>query len=228
MDVICPACSKQHRVSDQMAGKRAKCGCGEVMTIPAAPAAELVAEDWINTPSATFAAGPIGGVASSANAGEVLFECEYGLVRPSMWCLFGVTFVIALALIPIGIFWNDGWQLNINAPLPPWLVMVICESLAIGLLLGIAYLLIGYFLNGRRPQRVAITAAGVILPKNKLSTEELFIPWARVKVKHWGGPADHLYFKHGFLRTSQITSVQFPTDEDFAEFFDHLRERDKV
>ena len=102
------------------------------------------------------------------------------------------------------------------------------ESVGIGQLLIIAYMVGGYFLNGMHPQRIAVTAAGVILPKNKLSTQELFIPWANVRVKHCGGPVQHLYFKRGFLRFSQVVSLQFPTNDDFEAFFNYLRERKKV
>ncbi len=231
MQVVCHRCNKQHQVNDQMAGKRAKCGCGEVMTIPAAPLTTAAAPsqptaDWLDEPLATSTTSHAAGQPVDST-GTVVFQCEYGFIRRSMWLLLGVNVLIALVLIPAGFLWNDGWALN-NVELPPWLAMVLFEFVALGQLALFGYTLAGYLRNRDQPQRVAITTAGVILPKGKLSNDELFIPWAQVKVKHRPGPADQLEFKRGALNANRLVSIQFRTNDDFETFARHLRERGKL
>jgi hypothetical protein len=228
MNVVCPACGKQHRVNEQMAGKRAKCKCGEVLTIPSVPAPQPAAVEPSNDAwTAPAGTSPASGSATQSGDGEILFQCHYGLVRRSMWYLFGANFVIALILIPVGIFWNEGWSVA-RTPIPPWAATLLFEIVGFGLLLLVAYMLAGRFLHRDRPQRVAVTTAGVILPKNKVSSAEHFLPWAEVRVKLIGGPVENLDFKRGRLRTIRLVSIQFPTDEDFETFLGYLRERDKL
>jgi hypothetical protein len=73
-----------------------------------------------------------------------------------------------------------------------------------------------------------VTEAGVILPKHKLSKQEIFLPWEQVRVKFWGGPVSNLDFKRGSFRTIRLVSAQFPSDEDFETFLEYFRERDKL
>jgi hypothetical protein len=203
-----------------MAGKLAKCGCGEVITIPSVPAPQSVPFEPATT-------SPTGGSAAQSDEDTILFQCNYGLVRPFMFWLAGATVVIALILIPAGIFWNEGWTLA-RAELPPWGATLIFELVGFGLLLLIAYNAAGYLLHRRNPQRVAVTATGVILPGLKVSTKEHFLPWDRVRVRIWGGPVNTLDFKSSLLRPIRLVSVQFPTDDDFETFLDHLREHEKL
>ena len=74
----------------------------------------------------------------------------------------------------------------------------------------------------------AVTTAGVLVPKNKLSSAEHFLPWAEMRVKLIGGPVNNLDFQLGRLRTIRLVSIQFPTDRDFKTFLDYLRERGKL
>jgi len=211
-----------------MAGKRAKCSCGEVITIPSVPDPQPVAVEPSNESlGAPATASPTGGSATGSGEDTILFQCNYGLVRPFMWWLFGASLIIALVLIPAGIFWNEGWSLG-PSPLPPWGATLIFEGLGFTVLLANAYMGAGYFLHRKRPQRVAVTATGVILPGNKLSTKEHFLPWDQVRVKLLGGPVSNLDFKKNFLRPIRLVSVQFPTDDDFETFVDYLREHEKL
>lgn len=211
-----------------MAGKLAKCSCGHILTIPSVPAPPSMAAAPLNGMlTAPTAISPTGESATPSREGSVLFQCNYGMVRPFLWWLLGANVIVALVLIPAGIFWNEGWSLA-RSPIPPWAATVLFEAVGFGLLFSVAYFVAGYLMHRQCPQRVAVTATGVILPKSKLSTKEHFLPWDQVRVKYWGGPVSNLDFKRGHLRTIRLVSIQFPTDDDFDTFVEYLRKNDKV
>ncbi|MBP88484.1 MAG: hypothetical protein CMJ64_17515 [Planctomycetaceae bacterium] len=231
MYVVCPACSKQHSVSEKLAGKRAKCGCGEIMTIPAAPVAEAAADDWLNesfdatttaAPASNLLSGgmrtPTSGQPAPSGAGPILFQCEYGIVRPWIFGLFGINLVTATFAIWAGIFWNKGWSMN-NARLPPWSVTVMFEFVGWGLMIVIVSFFVGYFIRLNKPQRVAVTASGMIIPENNWSVGERLIPWAEATVKLMSfGPIRQLQFKQGWRSLKVLVSSQFPSETTSTRF----------
>jgi hypothetical protein len=211
-----------------MSGKRVRCGCGEIFSVsPSSPTqsnAVGLSDDRFEIPDTwSFPTGP----AAPIDESSILFQCSYGLVRRSAWWLLGASAIVGSILIPAGFFWNEGWTFS-RTPIPPWAATLLFEAAGFGMLLLVAYMLAGYFLNGRRPQRVAVTATGVIVPKYKLATDELFLPWDQVRVRLWSGPISHLDFKRGQFRTIRLVSVQFPTDEDFQTLLAHLRKLEKL
>jgi len=46
MEVTCPQCGRRFRAPAELAGKRARCKCGEVLTVPAAESGEELARKW--------------------------------------------------------------------------------------------------------------------------------------------------------------------------------------
>ena len=75
-----------------------------------------------------------------------------------------------------------------------------------------------------RTQRVAVTSTAVIVPKGRLSSEEVTIPWNGMKGKHSCGPVDTIRFKSGMF-SKQLTSPFVATDEGLLNY---LRQQDKV
>jgi hypothetical protein len=52
----CPTCGKTYQVREELAGKRAKCGCGEVMTVPE----QQATTDWLDDELSTGADPALG------------------------------------------------------------------------------------------------------------------------------------------------------------------------
>lgn len=239
MIVVCPGCNKQHQVSDAMAGKRAKCGCGQILAISAAAAPQVADDDWLNQDLETAAARtPTGNgtaVISPATAspgqgqaggGQIVWQCRYGAIRKFMWWLIGINMCTALFCIPAGFFWNEGWAIN-NAPLPPWGATLLFECVGFGILSFFIWMVGGHLLHRNNPQRVAVTTTGVLIPKGRWSSEEIAFSWNEMKVKHVSGPVDNIYFKRGVF-SKHLTSMFFADDDDFEAFVSHLRQHGKV
>ena len=229
MDVVCPACNEQHRVGEQMAGKRAKCGCGHIMTIPAVATSEPATDDWLNEHfDATGTQNPASGQADTSGAGPILFQCEYGVVRLWIWGLLSLNLLLSVGAIWIGFFWNRGWRMN-NVRIPPIAATVIFEILGIGMLGFLIWFLVGYFIRLNHPRRVAVTAAGVILPKGHWSTAERFLPWAAVKVRFMDtGPIQQLQFKRGWRSLKVLVSTQFTHNEHFETICNYMHQHGKL
>lgn len=241
MDVVCPACKKQHAVSEQMAGKRAKCGCGQVITIPALPVPQPAADDWLSGDFDPLSApvapsqGPLGGIHTPASgrmgqtsAGPILFQCPYGVVRPWFWGLMGLNLIIATFAIWAGFFWNTGWSIN-NVRLPPMAATVLFECLGFGMWSAMGWFLVGYFMHFNNPRRVAVTASAVIVPGGHWSTAERSIPWAGMSVRYmtfW--PMQQLQFKQGWRSLKVLVSAQFATDDDFETIVGYVRQHGKL
>ena len=71
---------------------------------------------------------PIAGKTTS-----VRFQCSYGSFQPRYLWLLPLMGIIAVVGIPLGIFWNQGWQMA-NHPVEPWAATMIIEILAVGAL----------------------------------------------------------------------------------------------
>jgi len=170
---------------------------------------------------------PVSGHATQNRAGSILFQCNYGVLRTSMVWLLGINLITATFLIWAGIFWNTGWSIN-NAPLPPLATTILFELVGFGLWIGIVGFFVGYFIHRNKPQRVAVTTTGVIIPRSHWSTEERVLPWAEVKVKLTSGPMQQLRFMRGWWAYKVLVSTQFTTNSDFESLLGYLRKYGKL
>jgi hypothetical protein len=224
-----------------MAGKRAKCSCGQVIDIPTFPTQQPAADDWLsqNLGSPTAFAGadsaPFGGSQSPASgssgpsgAGPILFQSEYGIIRPWVYGLIAFWVIISLAAILAGLFWNRGWVVN-NVRLSPLVATVLFELVGCSLLLLIVWFLSGYFIHLKHPQRVAVTASGVIVPAGHWSTAERFVRWTDMSAVFMSyGPIRQLQLKQGLRNVKVLVSLQFPTDDAFDRILGHARQHGKL
>jgi len=218
MLVRCPQCDRQHRVADALAGKRAKCSCGAVLSIPAA--AETPDDDPLG--SLDSPAPRPSDVSAEADAEGVLCEFRYGQAQSRFLWLFSVAGIIGAVLVPVGIFWNDGWEIN-HVPLPPWGATLVAESAGIGCLLMFVYIVGGNFYSRSHRKRVAITAGAVLVPRGVFTTEERVLPLREISLKVRDvGPTSHAYLKHGG-GTVRLTAFLFPTDADYDRFLQVLQ-----
>jgi len=64
ISVVCSACGQRYKLRDELAGKKARCRCGQTMTIPVAEAPpllpELLDESLFDAPAAEPTLAPVG------------------------------------------------------------------------------------------------------------------------------------------------------------------------
>ena len=70
INVHCEACGKHHSVPDSLAGKKARCGCGAVLSVPAAPSPGAPLVDPLQASGGDPLAGPVDPL--QANGGDPL------------------------------------------------------------------------------------------------------------------------------------------------------------
>lgn len=127
-----------------------------------------------------------------------------------------------LVALPVGIFWNKGWEVG-NHPLEPWAATLIIELFAAVALLLAAYMRLTSWYQAKSPQRVAITDSHLILPHGPFSKRERALPLAEIRTSLFNvGFVRQLQVKHG-RRKILLVSALFPTDEDFDEFVRHFQ-----
>lgn len=155
------------------------------------------------------------------NADALLFQCEYGRFQKRYWWLFGSVGVIGLIGIPVGIFFNEGWKFSIH-PVEPWAVTMIVEIISAGVLLLFGYVVLLSWMRGHSPQRVALTANSLIVPKGALSRQEIVLPLTEIKTVVFNlGFVKQLQIKHG-RRKILLVSTMFPSDTDFDRLVSSL------
>jgi hypothetical protein len=151
----------------------------------------------------------------------VRFQSPYGRFQRRYWWLAAPLGLIGLVGVPIGIFWNEGWEAG-NHPLEPWAATLIIEIVAVGALLIVGYMGLSTWRQGRSPQRIAVTDTSLILPKGAFSSQERILPLAEIDTTLFNmGFVKQLQIKHG-RRKFLITSALFPSDEAFERFVQHL------
>ncbi len=64
-----------------------------------------------------------------------VFEMSYGSFQPRYQWMLPVLCAVGLIGIPVGIFWNEGWEMG-NRPIEPWAAMVMIEAFALVVLLA--------------------------------------------------------------------------------------------
>ena len=129
-----------------------------------------------------------------SNTSAVLFQCAYGQFRkPYLW-LFASVGVVGVVAVPIGLFWNKGWQAG-GHPVAPWAATVIIEIFAVGAIAIAAATCLASLRRGQTPQRVAITRSALIVPRGWFSDAEVTLPFAEIETK---------VFDVGFVKQLQI------------------------
>lgn len=147
---------------------------------------------------------------------SVLFETQYGVFQPAYLWLLPALAVLGLLGVPIGLFWNTGWRLGVQ-PLEPWQVTVIVEIFAVSALILAGVLTTATIIRRKSPQRVALTATTLIVPKGMFSQAERELPRSEIDVK---------VFDVGFVKQLQImhkrrkillSSAMFRSTADFDQ-----------
>lgn len=145
---------------------------------------------------------------------QVLFECCYGPFRPRYFWLFGTVGLIGIVGVPVGIFWNTGWEMA-NRPVEPWAATLMIEIFAIGALLVAGFAIAVNWYHRDTPQRIAVTGSDLILPKRAFTTAEIELPLDEIKLAVFGfGPVKQLQVKHRRKKVL-LTSPRFAANEDF-------------
>lgn len=212
MIVTCPSCGRQHQVKPELAGKRAKCSCGQILTIPAADNTAAPPDD-------------LAGVSPQPqSSAAVIVEYRYGEPQRKFWILMAGSWFFGIGGIPMTLFGSEGWGIG-RAPLPTWCMMMVFGLLTLIFLSLAIYYTGSYFFQRKHPQRVAVTATGMIVPKGRFSTAEHVIPFSEMRLKiAQAGPFLITNVKHSKGRT-QLHSGLFPSDEAAETFAEHLQER---
>jgi hypothetical protein len=152
---------------------------------------------------------------------RVLFETAYGNLQPPYWWLFGFVGVIGLVGVPVGIFWNKGWQAA-NHPLEPWAATLIIEIFSVGALLTVVAVGAATLRCRKSPQRVAITDSALLVPKGMFSSAELVLPLAEIDIKIFdAGFVRQLQIMHG-RKKRLLSSAFFPSNTAFDDLVSHL------
>jgi hypothetical protein len=143
----CPTCQASYTVEDKYAGRRAKCGCGNVTAVPLHPEATPVADPENDSPiAATKGPRP---------------ENETTLCEPSGHMPSGVTATTALTHP------EHAEEQNAYEELPPQLhlLRLVC---AVGCTLGIAIVVLGYVVEVRSNVTTASLPMGYVsvAPRN--------------------------------------------------------------
>ena len=212
MKFTCPQCQKQHTVTPQLAGKRAKCACGEILQLPQLP------DDPYAVPVAAEPAK------SPAPAQSELLRFEYG--APQKWF-----FRLGLACGPggllfllLGIFAND--QLTFGGQdLPPWAALLLClmfASLGIGMCGVTVYMTMRH---RKQPYFVTLSATEITVPSSQFRADTKTLDLARLTMSVKTAPATQmLNLKHPHLKTS-LNSAYMPDPEGFGNLVAELRRR---
>jgi hypothetical protein len=152
---------------------------------------------------------------------DVKYETVYGGFRGPFAWLGGVVFVIGIVGIPVGIFANEGCVLN-NHPLEPWAATLIVEVFAVGALLTAVYMTALTWYSRKSPQRIAVTAETLVVPKGAFSKAELVLPFDEIRTSVFDvGFVKQLQIRHG-RKKILLTSARFSSDDDFAQLVGHL------
>jgi hypothetical protein len=160
----------------------------------------------------------------SATPAGIRFQTTYGHVQPRYWRLYGLTAVIGIVGVPVGIFWNEGWEAA-GHPLEPWAATLIIEIFAVGALLTVAYVGLAAWRRRTSPQRVAVTDSALIVPKGAFSGTELVLPFTEINTTVYDvGFVKQLQIKHG-RRKMLLTSAWFSSTAEFDRFISHLPSR---
>src|SRR5688500_1043431 len=92
----CASCGKEFRWKPEIAGRKAKCKCGQTLTVPAAPPAPKVAEpppepnplDWPDEPAADYGAADYAAAPPApAPSGPACPSCGAGLPANAVLCV---------------------------------------------------------------------------------------------------------------------------------------------
>jgi len=135
--------------------------------------------------------------------------------------MFPFLCIPGLGGIPVGIFWNEGWEMA-NRPVEPWAATVMIETFAFLCLLAGGCAWYASRLNRKSPQRVVVTETEMIVPKGMFSRVELTLPLADIKVSVFNlGFVTQLQIKHARKKVL-LTSALSPSDEEFEQLLDHV------
>ena len=154
--------------------------------------------------------------------GSVLFQSTYGRFRTRFLCFMPLLAILGLVGVPVGIFYNEGWEMN-NRPMEPWAATMIIEICAVGILLTVASVVIGEVLRRKSPQHVVVTDSSLIVPKGRMSNAELTLPFSEIKkISIYDmGFVKQIQIKHQGTRVL-LTSAMFPSNADFDRLVIHL------
>ncbi len=148
-------------------------------------------------------------------AGEPpIFQSEYGRFRRGFLWMLLLPATIGVIGVPVGIFFNEGWEMN-GHPLEPWSATVIIEIFSVGALAAVVSAVVTTWMRRKSPQRVVLTKATIIVPKGIYSSAELELPLSEVKLAEFSmGFVKQLQIKHG-RRKVLLSSALFPANQDF-------------
>lgn len=150
---------------------------------------------------------------------SAVFEMSYGSFQPRYRWMLPILCAVGLVGIPVGIFWNEGWQTG-NRPIDPWAATVMIEAFALVALLAGSSAWFASRLRRSSPQRVVVTESELIVPKGLFSNAELTMPLAEIKTSVFNLRfVSQLQIKHG-RRKVLLTSAMSPSDEHFEELCD--------
>jgi hypothetical protein len=154
-------------------------------------------------------------------AGAVIFQSTYGRFRPRFLWLFPLPALVGLVGVPVGIFYNEGWEMN-RHPVEPWAATLMIEICAVGMLLTVASVVISEVLRRKSPQRIVVTESSLIVPKGRMSNDELTLPFSEIKFSIYDmGFVKQLQIKHKRHRVL-LSSALFPSNADFDRLVSHL------
>jgi len=155
------------------------------------------------------------------DSGSAVFEMSYGTLQRRYQWLIPFLFVVGLVGIPVGIFWNEGWEIS-NRPVEPWAATVMIEAFSlVALIVGISAWYAGR-LRRNSPQRVVVTETALIVPKGYFSNVELTLPLAEVDVSVFKmGIVTQLQIKHG-RRKVLLSNAMSQSNEHFAQLCEYV------
>lgn len=100
----------------------------------------------------------------SGESSPKVFEMSYGSFQPRYRWFIPILCAVGLIGIPVGIFWNEGWEMG-NRPVEPWAATVMIEAFALVALLAGSSAWYASVLRRKSPQRVVVTENELIVPK---------------------------------------------------------------
>jgi len=158
---------------------------------------------------------------STNRTAGVVFQCSYGTFQARYLWFLPVVGIIGVVGVPVGIFWNKGWEMG-NHPLEPWAATLIIEIFAVGALASVAALGLATLARRKSPQRVAVTNSSLIVPKGPFSRVEFVLPRSEIDVKVFhAGIVKQLQIKHK-RRRILLSSALFPSNADFERLVSYL------
>jgi len=157
----------------------------------------------------------------SIDRDAAVFEMSYGTLQRRYQWLTPFLFVVALIGIPVGFFWNEGWEIS-HRPVEPWAATVIIESFSLTALCGGIALWYASQRHRKSPQRVVVTEHALTVPEGLFSKEVLTMPLAEIDVSVFTMLfITQLQIKHGRRRVL-LTNGMSPSNELFEQLCEHI------